>query len=701
MNRNYKVLFIHCGRYNDLTPQITMGLWGLADLANSIGYKAQIIHTKVEELKNHSFDVLKYIDQDVILVGFSAHWFPMVEETIDLIKQIHTAFPNLFICLGGYSASIFAKDIMKYCPGISAIIQGDGEKPLIKLLECLKDDITDYSDVPNLVWRSQDKKIKTNRITYVSTSEDVEKLHFAKIDQYLYEYEESKDIGYEYAGTKVDIISFCYDTFFDFRIKDFTLGKTFYLLTGKGCYANCLFCGGGHNSQKIINNRSRCMFLSEQQIINTIKDAQKLNYDSFYICFDPLPEKPHYYSLLKKIKEEKLDIALMFGFWALPKDEALDLFQGASKRLIFEISPETNNEVIRNKVRGYSFTNSQMYDVISKCYQRKIYTHLYFSYPLPYETIKDIRDDREAMMELNIKYPHYIEAFYIRLSTDPASPLYNDPEKYGCQLDVTSFEEHLHHCSSKNGSDNILVHRNNNISLEDMEIKRLSNDHKMKSMLSYDLKLLGQAFASAGELLNFLDGFYNYMESKVQAQQIHNNADIIFLLKEYVRLDQSRTEWLVELLDLIFTEIHLKQLISNKHPASINRSAPLHLAKHAKLLNYHYNVNEVRDFLWKEKKFSPCKKRDEPIHLLAVRNDSIELYELNESLYLLIKEFEKTSTIENACQNVAGYFSEDEQETDEIRNEMMNVVQSLLEQRMLADEKSDLYEDTDKGEAVS
>ena len=674
-----------------MTPQITMGLWGLADLANSLGYEAKIIHTKVEELKNGEFDIKKYIDENVVLVGFSVHWFPMAEESIALTRDIRNAFPDLYVYFGGYSASFFALEIMKNHPEVSAIMQGDGEKPLTVLLECLNNSEKDYSRVPNLVWRDADGQIIVNGISYVSTAEDIKNLHFATMDKYLYEYDVSKDVGYNFEGNKIDIVSFKYDSFFDFRLKDFSIGKTFYLLTGKGCYANCLFCGGGYSVQKKINNRSKCMFVDEDQIIETIKDAKELGYDSFYICFDPVPSKPHYYGLLERIKNENLDIAILFGFWGLPEEKGIAKFTDAAKRLIFEISPETSNEELRNKVRGYSFKNADYIKIVDKCFENKVYTHLYYSYPLPLETPEDVRNDRISAMEMNIKYPHYIEAFYLKLSTDPGSLLYTSPERYGCKLNVSSFDDHLNRCSLKNGSGNICVHSNPLIADDFIEIKRIESDHKMKSLLSYDLKLLGRAFENVEDMICFLDGFYDFISRNEIAASIQNNADILRFLAEYSREDNISAEWLYEMLRLIYMEKELKMLVKIKDFSLSGEMEELHLASNVRVMESFYNVNEVRASLWTDKRFSEVRKREESAGLMMIRTDRLELFELNDSLYSLIKEFETPKTVKEACDNVAAYYTDDTEDRKNISEEMREVAQSLIQQGLIVGFNKDMY----------
>ena len=691
MDNRKKVLFFHCGRYNDLTPQITMGLWGLADLANSLGYDAKIIHTKIEELKHMEFNIMNYIDENVVLVGFSVHWFPMAEEAIDLAKEIRNLFPDLFIYFGGYTASNFAKEILKNHHEISAIVQGDGEKPLIELLECIKKKNKDFSKVPNLVWRNEVDEIFENGITYVSTADDIRNLQYASYDKYLYEYEISKDIGYNFEGNKIDIISFKYDSFFDFKLKDFFIGKTFYLLTGKGCYANCLFCGGGLCVQKKINNRSKAMFVDEDQIIETIKDAMALGYESFYICFDPVPANPHYYGLLKRIEEEKLDIAILFGFWSLPEEKGITNFLNATKRLIFEISPETSNDELRRKVRGYSFSNSDLYRTVDQCFENGIYTHLYYSYPLPFEKLDDIRNDRINAMEMNIKYPHYIEAFYLKLSTDPGSPLYENPERYECTLKVSSFDEHVNKCSLKNGSGNICVHSNINIPENFEELKRIESDHKMKSLLSYDLKLLGKAFDNTELLIVFLDSFYDYIAKEEISTRIRSNADVLHFLVDFSKTCDYCKVWLTEMLQLVYFDKSLQMLVKIKDFVPSNEFEKLHLSSNVRIMESHYNTNVVRGALWNNKKFIDVTKREEPVGLMMIRTDIVELFELNDSLFTLIKEFESSITLKEACNKVAEYYSDDYEEIRSISDELMNVARSLIQQGVIVGPEKDIY----------
>ena len=93
--RKGKILLFHCARYNNVTNIVAMGLWGIADYLTSAGYTVNIIHTGVEEQYYGNFDVKRYLDDDVILVGFSAHWFPMLNECIDNAEQIKAVNPSI------------------------------------------------------------------------------------------------------------------------------------------------------------------------------------------------------------------------------------------------------------------------------------------------------------------------------------------------------------------------------------------------------------------------------------------------------------------------------------------------------------------------------------------------------------------------------------------------------------------------------
>ena len=669
-----KVLFFHCSRYNELTPIITMGLWGLADIADHMGYHVKIIHTKIEERKKGKFLIEEYLDEDTVLIGFSAHWFPMTKESIDLAREAKKKCPQAYIYMGGYSASFFAKQIMEKYDFIDGIMRGDSERPLKCLLKSIENNKEDICNVPNLCWRNGNSIVE-NEISYVSKPEDLKDINYAAYDKYMYDY--------DYAKTSVEM-TMQYAAFADFAITDYKYEKTFYLLTGKGCYANCLFCGGGASAQKVIANREKCLFLDDDQIMKTVYDAQKLGYRTFYICFDPLPQNPKYVTYLRRLAEAQLDIDLFFGFWQLPPLEVIDEFKKVTPNLLFELSPETISDSVRSKVRGFSFTNTDMYKVIQKCYEEQIYVHIYFSYPLPYEVLEDVKNTRKAFWQLNTQYPHYIEAFYIKLSTDPAAPLYCSPEKYGCKLVTKNLEEHLEECY-KTSNGNIMIHSVECSEAEE-EYQYILFDNNIKAVFKNNIKIVASAFKSIDEFVRYLDEFYKECIRNDFYLCFNVGSDIIDGLITYTEHSSvACSKWLSEFFKYVRYLANNKpkkmELASGTVGEKFNQDTVYMLGEDIEVFQVTYNFYEVCKKL-REKKLIPVVELPEAKFYLFFAGES---FEINESFYDLLVGFKNNTcnSMTSVCDAVAELYSDQEDERCFITQDLMKISKVLIEQKIL------------------
>lgn len=81
------------------------------------------------------------------LVGFSCYIWN-IELTLKLAQALKKMDPSVTIFLGGPEVSFDAEELLLKYDTIDLIIQGEGEVPLLRLLETNR-----YEDVPSLVWR--------------------------------------------------------------------------------------------------------------------------------------------------------------------------------------------------------------------------------------------------------------------------------------------------------------------------------------------------------------------------------------------------------------------------------------------------------------------------------------------------------------------------------------------------------------------
>lgn len=478
-NNRLCVKIIHCGNVSLINPQdreqknmffMPMGLFPLADALRRNEINVEIIHLDME-IDQSIKEVLDFSIVDA--VGFDCHWLNqslLVMETAELIKQVN---PRIFIFLGGYTASLFAKEIISNFPQVDAVIRGDGEIPIVELCRVLQENKgtpppgdNAFQKIKNLAWRQDFNTIQLNDISYVGTAEKMEKLDFAAVDLLR---------NWEYYR-KVCV-------FFS-HYQPFKSTPVFFLEVGRGCQYACLFCGGNCEAQKRISNREHTIMRSVDSIIETIKKAVSFGFKTFYSCLEFEGSEAWYIELFKRIKEEHLKINFCYGAWGLPSKALIDAISGSCEHGLFEVSPETSSHRLRKKNKDLRlfYTNEELeecLDYISKKNNMKV--QLYFGYYLADDTRETIFNTARFAMEMLIKYPHCSEIEYSNFSTDPGSLFFFYPEKYDIEVKVRNLNDYI-----KNLKENYVIRKGQpadmtlfkpvNISRqEDAEIRRKMN----------------------------------------------------------------------------------------------------------------------------------------------------------------------------------------------------------------------------------
>ncbi len=435
------VRLVHCGNRNIANPKDTleknafylpMGLFPLASILKRNGVDVEIISLdlvtsdRIEKILN--FETLD-------AVGLDCHWVNQSLAVIDTVKLIKNTNPDVFVFLGGYTASFFAKEIMSGYPSIDAIVRGDGEVPIVELCNVLYNNALDancrsvaFRDVPNLVWRKNDGELVFNELSYVATAADMEYLEFAEVNL-LRNWDWYRDMCRFWT-----------------RFTPLNSFPLFFLEVGRGCPYACSFCGGNVEAQGQISNRNASVFRSADSVIRTIKTAVSCGFSLFYLCLESEKSDEWYVDLLRRIREQKLNIALAYGCWRIPSRTLVDALSESCSWAVIEISPETSVLELRrrNKDRRLFYTNAELEQCLEYIdTKNNVRAHLYFRYYLPFDTEETIFTTLDYITRLFLKYSRFVEFEYDNSSIEPCSLLYLYPEKYQVDIKVHCFGDYL------------------------------------------------------------------------------------------------------------------------------------------------------------------------------------------------------------------------------------------------------------------
>ncbi len=150
-----KIAFVTCKfQYDDFYDVIAnpvlenLGVEYIASLLRANGFTVDLYNQDLENLSDdHLITILTNSDYE--LIGFYTNC-NNTTGTLSLLKKLPK---NIHKCLGGYSATLFPKELIQK-KNVDSIIMGEGELPFLELAQALQNE-KDYSDIPNLITKDK------------------------------------------------------------------------------------------------------------------------------------------------------------------------------------------------------------------------------------------------------------------------------------------------------------------------------------------------------------------------------------------------------------------------------------------------------------------------------------------------------------------------------------------------------------------
>lgn len=409
-----------------------LGLLPMAEILKRDGHDVEIAHAGNEEQFDAGFSVEKYVeDEGAELVCLPLHWHQQTYEVREALKRIKARTPKVKTVLGGLTASWFAADIINEWPEADYVIRGEGEKPLKELAAALAEGKKDLSGVPNLVWRKRGRTTENKEI-YVAGPGDLAELVFT--DRSLIRNHEKYTAHY-YSNPEKE-----------------KTGESFhhplhYLYIGRGCTADCAFCGGGAGAHKLIANRDGAIFRDPDAVYEDIKTTyEKYGITDFYACFNPPGTDNGYFTrLFDRIGRSGMDVSMVFEYYNGVPDEAFieafaSAFNKSESRIAF--SPTSFSDEWRPCFYPPGITGTELETAVKNISKHGIQTLLYYAL-LPGETEGDIHDGLSHAMDLRKRHASTMRIFPIEM--EPASPWSLAPKKYGISLKRKTLADYLEH----------------------------------------------------------------------------------------------------------------------------------------------------------------------------------------------------------------------------------------------------------------
>jgi radical SAM superfamily enzyme YgiQ (UPF0313 family) len=427
-----------CLLVHDGTPIMAAGLPALATFLRGRGHECEVRNFFSERRAGIPDDPGEAAAGFDIL-GLSIHWLYQIPAAMSIASAVKRESKKIFIVAGGFTASVFAEEIVSKCRDIDGVIVGDGEVPLLRLCaELSKGPTESLGRVPNLVARGKDGKARaSNAPAYVGDRNILDGLEFADLSSV-------KNWHYYLHSSSWREITDGSESI------PFDIDSTFYLCGGRGCSVQCMFCGGGKDSHARHSFRKgKFIFRSPARIADDVKKALGYGYRSFHTCFDPVPNGRHWFDFMKELRRRGIRTNFIFECFSLPSERFLRAVRESFEGAIVVLSPETSVEKIRKACKGFAYSNRELEACLAAAGALGLRAQVFFGYFLPGDCGETVEKNLQYIGGLESRFGSFASIHYYPYSTDPGSPVFLRPETFKMTCPLRSFEDYLEELSKE------------------------------------------------------------------------------------------------------------------------------------------------------------------------------------------------------------------------------------------------------------
>ncbi len=414
-----------------------IGFFSIVEHLEKNGLNVRIINLAARMLGSDSFDAEKMIRRlEPRAFGIDLHWLPHAQGSLEVAKICKRYHPYIPVIFGGFSATYFYEELIRY-PEVDFIIRGDSaEEPLLQLMKTItqhkhSSSHSSFSTIPNLVWKDNNGEVRINPFTHVPTEINKFSNNYVRIFKSALKYRDIKSL--------IPFHGWSSHEWLDYPITP--------VITCRGCVHNCIFCGGSRNALARYCNRRKPAFRDPQLIAEDIVKITRYTSAPIFIIGDLLqPGEEYAYTVLEGLKKATFENHLVFElFDSVPNPkEYFELIAESVENFNLEISPDTHDESIR-AAEGKRYKNSEIEENIkwaldSGCNR----FDLFFMIGLPFQTCESVLETVDWCGHLMDKFGKRVVPFILAYSPfiDPGCIAYENPEKFGYKILFKTLEEY-------------------------------------------------------------------------------------------------------------------------------------------------------------------------------------------------------------------------------------------------------------------
>jgi B12-binding domain/radical SAM domain protein len=395
-----------------------VGMLSIADYLDRNGYSVLVDNLCEQMVNNGSFDAekhLKELSAKVYAVGL--HWCVHSQGAIEVARLCKQWHHDATVVLGGLTATVFHRELLRKYEFVDAVICGEAEKPFLQLMQALERH--DKLATPNLTYRDDTGKIVS--MPLMEPVADLDEFEFARLDL-----------------LKPD------KTIFTPRMP-----PHWSLPVCRGCIFNCTTCGGSAYSYRTHLGRKRPAFRSPEKIAEDMKKLSEQGVRIVFLFQDPRMGGDQYWRrLIATLRKEKIRlIQLSMELFSPADEEYIKELSTIGVPLSLSISPESGADSVRRNC-GRNYTNEELFRTIKICYKYGVTLGVHSTIALASDTPETIKEtwklwEKICSTNKDVGKAPVSHAFGPMILLDPGSLAFDFPENYGYRLIFKNLEDYI------------------------------------------------------------------------------------------------------------------------------------------------------------------------------------------------------------------------------------------------------------------
>ncbi len=393
INPSYNERIVHkkYGHFGSVLTEMPLGILSLSaylkkhNAAETNLVDFNIVLSKLEGFEFPSFaeffrDFLskpKWVDYTPSIIGISALFTPSYQNMLDIAQCCRDIFPTAIIVAGGGVPTNMYKEIFRDSVCFDALCYGEGEKPLLGLVE-VNDKLQYLQENPSWI---TPRKVKNSQSFQHDFIEGLDEIPF-----YDYDICETDEYGSNPALTAYASIE--------------EKKQNFHVMTSRGCTFRCSFC----SSHTVHGRRMR------YHSINRVKEDFKYLRDQYgakTLVFQDdhfMANKQRVLEIIDIVKELQITAVFQNGLalYALDRKMLEALKSAGINQLLLPVE-SGSNRVLKEIMHKY-LDLSIVKRVVEDCRELGIYVNVNILIGLPGETKQDIEHTRSFLKTINANW---------------------------------------------------------------------------------------------------------------------------------------------------------------------------------------------------------------------------------------------------------------------------------------------------------